>query len=116
MVDGELISYGIGTHAPSIIAYDLPEGYTRFKTFAGLDNGGTEQEGGATARAMVYVQSPYVQNGPVKIPVNLSEMGFSKSVKVRDLWLHKDLGNFKGEFAPVVPSHGSRLYRLSSEK
>jgi alpha-galactosidase len=61
-------------------------------------------------------QIPYVQNGPVKIPVNLSELGFSKSVKVRNLWLHKDLGSFNSEFAPVVPYHGACLYRLSSAK
>ncbi len=116
MVDGKSIPYGIGTHAPSMIAYDLPQGYTRFKTFAGLDNGGTEQVGGATVRAMVFVQSPYTQNSPVKIPVNLSDLGFSKSVKVRDLWLHKDLGKFTGEFAPVIQCHGARLYRLTPEK
>ena len=116
MVDGKSIPYGIGTHAPSIISYDLPQGYTRFKTFAGLDDGGTAQEGGATVRAMVLDQSSYIQNGPVKIPVSLSELGFTKSVKVRDLWLHKDLGNFKSEFAPVVSCHGARLYRLSPAK
>src|SRR5665647_2578343 len=116
MVDGKSIPYGIGTHAPSIISYDLPQGYTRFKTFAGLDDGGTAQEGGATVRAMVFDQSSYIQNGPVKIPVSLSELGFTKSVRVRDLWLHKDLGNFKGEFAPVVSCHGARLYRLSPAK
>jgi len=52
----------------------------------------------------------------IKIPVNLSELGFSKSVKVRDLWLHKNLGSFNGEFAPVVPCHGASLYRLSLTK
>lgn len=56
------------------------------------------------------------QNRSVKIPVNLSELGFKKSVKVRDLWLHKDLGKYNSEFAPEVPSHGARLYRLTPSK
>src|SRR5450830_304663 len=61
-------------------------------------------------------QSSNSQNGLVKIPVSLNELGFTESIKIRDLWLHKDLGNFKGEFAPVVSCHGARLYRLSPAK
>lgn len=115
-VDGKLIPYGIGTHAPSVIEYDLPKGYTRFKTFAGLDEGGTLQAGGATVQVMVYAQSPYIQNGPAQIKVLLSDLGFTKDVNVRDLWSHKDLGTFKNEFAPVIPCHGSGLYRLKPAK
>ncbi|MBW3542204.1 MAG: c-type cytochrome, partial [Planctomycetes bacterium] len=36
----------IGTHANSLIAFELPRGYTRFKARAGLDNGGTDQNAG----------------------------------------------------------------------
>jgi putative membrane-bound dehydrogenase-like protein len=42
-IAGESVEFGIGTHANSVIAYDLPEGYTRFKARGGLDNGGTDQ-------------------------------------------------------------------------
>ncbi len=115
-IDGKKIAYGIGTHAPSIIEYDLPQGYTRFKTFAGLDDGGIIQGRGATVKVMVFNTSPYVLSGPVKIPVSLKELGFTNSVTIRDLWLHKDLGKFNEEFAPVVPFHGSRLYRISPSK
>ena len=52
------VSYGIGTHANSVIAFDLPEGYTRFKARAGLDNGGTDQTGGSSVRFMVYNKKP----------------------------------------------------------
>jgi len=116
MVDGKPVSYGIGTHAPSVIEYDLPQGYTKFKTFGGLDDGGISQINGATVRMMVFDKSPYISNGPVTIPVVLGELGFSKSVKIRDLWTHKDLGTFNGEFAPVVSYHGARLFRLSPVK
>lgn len=115
-IDGKIISYGIGTHAPSVIEYNLPQGYTHFKTFGGLDDGGLAQGRGATVNAMVFNTSPYVVNAPVKIPVLLKELGFNMSVKIRDLWLHKDLGKFDGEFAPVVPFHGAGLYRLSPVK
>lgn len=115
-VDGRTIAYGIGTHAPSIIEYDLPEGYTRFKTFGGLDKGGIAQGRGATVKMMVFNTSPYVVNEPTKIAVSLQELGFSGSVTVRDLWQHKTIGTFSKEFAAVVPFHGARLYRISAAK
>src|SRR5439155_12394272 len=51
---------GIGTHATSLIAYDLPAGYVRFKARAGLDNGGTDQAGGAatSVQFLVYTEKP----------------------------------------------------------
>ena len=50
---------------------------------------------------------------PVSILVSLADLGISGSAKVRDLWTHKDLGDFTGEFAPVINSHGAGLYRVS---
>jgi len=50
---------------------------------------------------------------PVSISVSLADLGISGSATVRDLWAHKDLGNFTGEFAPVINSHGAGLYRAS---
>ena len=62
-IDGKPVSYGLGTHANSLIAYDLPEGYTTFLARGGLDNGGTDQGacGSKTSvRFMVYTQKPKV--------------------------------------------------------
>jgi len=50
----------------------------------------------------------------VPVPVKLGDIGFTASVKVRDLWAHKDLSPVKGDFAPEVPFHGAALFRLSS--
>ena len=49
---------------------------------------------------------------PKSISVSLTDLGFSGSVKVRDLWNQKNLGNFKGAFAREINSHGAGLYRL----
>ncbi|MDB6109235.1 MAG: hypothetical protein JWR69_985, partial [Pedosphaera sp.] len=49
---------GIGTHAPSLIEYELPEGFTHFTAKAGLDNGGTDQNGGAQVEFMVFTERP----------------------------------------------------------
>jgi putative membrane-bound dehydrogenase-like protein len=39
----------IGTHANSVIHYQIPEGFTHFRATAGLDTGGTKQTNGATS-------------------------------------------------------------------
>ncbi|MCA9227185.1 MAG: NPCBM/NEW2 domain-containing protein, partial [Planctomycetales bacterium] len=57
-INGQSVEFGIGTHANSVIAYDLPEGYTHFKARGGLDNGGTNQGCGSTVQFLVYTQQP----------------------------------------------------------
>jgi putative membrane-bound dehydrogenase-like protein len=59
-INGQSVKYGIGTHAPSLIVFRIPPGTTRFKARAGLDNGGTDQNGGQTSsvRFLVYTQRP----------------------------------------------------------
>ena len=57
-IGGKVLN-GIGTHAPSLIQYDLPEGvFTRLVGDAGLDDGGTEQNGGAQVEFMVFTEPP----------------------------------------------------------
>jgi putative membrane-bound dehydrogenase-like protein len=63
-IAGKALEFGIGTHANSVIAFDLPEGLTRFQARAGLDNGGTDQEGcgaAASAQFLVYTSDPDIQ-------------------------------------------------------
>ncbi len=59
-IDGKPVAYGIGTHANSVIEFDLPAGFTRFKAHAGLDNGGTDQGRGSTVKFAVYTEKPPV--------------------------------------------------------
>ncbi len=58
-IDGNPVAEGIGTHANSIIEYDLPEGhkFTRFMATAGLDNGGTDQAGGRESSVQFHVMT-----------------------------------------------------------
>jgi hypothetical protein len=48
-INGQRVK-GIGTHANSLIAYNVPEDATRFRALAGLDSQGVEEGGGATKR------------------------------------------------------------------
>src|SRR6185436_1084484 len=58
-IDKKVFAYGIGTHAPSLIEYELPaENFIRLLAKAGLDNGGTEQNGGAQVEFMVFTEKP----------------------------------------------------------
>ena len=51
-------------------------------------------------------------NSPMKITANFPDVGLSGTVKVRDLWAHKDLGTASGSFSAVVPRHGVVLVRM----
>lgn len=53
--------YGLGSHAPSLIVYDLPPGAERFKATVGLDVSGTRQGNGATVEFLVYTTAPPTQ-------------------------------------------------------
>jgi putative membrane-bound dehydrogenase-like protein len=59
-INGKPVEYGIGTHANSIIQYDLPEGhtFTKFKARVGIDDGGTAQGCGSTVQFMVFNSAP----------------------------------------------------------
>lgn len=54
-IDGKDVAYGIGAHANSVIAYDLPEDYEKFVARVGIDNGGSEQQGGAASSVQFLV-------------------------------------------------------------
>lgn len=115
ILDGTPVPYGIGTHAASLIAYSLPPGVRRFRVRAGLEHEGVILDHGATVRFMVFTQDPYSGSDrpTAQVPCDLSALGLGKSVKIRDLWNHRELGTFNGTFAPDLPWHGAGLYLVS---
>ncbi len=61
VVDGKTIENCIGTHANSVIVFDVPEGFDKFSARGGLDAGGVGQGAcGATASVqfLVYAGAP----------------------------------------------------------
>jgi hypothetical protein len=56
--------------------------------------------------------------GPKDSPavLNWSEAGLKEKQSLRDLWQHKDLGNFENEFTQTVPAHGVVLLKLQPAK
>ncbi|MGB8168790.1 MAG: PVC-type heme-binding CxxCH protein, partial [Chthoniobacteraceae bacterium] len=57
-VSGQPVAFGFGAHAPSLAAFDLPEGVVAFEARGGVDNGGTDQKGGATVMFQVFTTNP----------------------------------------------------------
>jgi alpha-galactosidase len=51
-------------------------------------------------------------DAPAPVPVELSAVGFTGRVAVRDLWARRTQDDVRDTFAPVVPAHGTGLYRL----
>lgn len=47
------------------------------------------------------------------VTANWSDLGFSGSADVRDLWSHTDLGNFTGSFGATLNTHASRLLKVT---
>ncbi|WP_329454366.1 glycoside hydrolase family 27 protein [Streptomyces sp. NBC_01497] len=47
------------------------------------------------------------------VTANWSDLGFTGNATVRDLWSHTDLGSSSGSFTASVPTHGSRLLKVT---
>ena len=109
--DGAKIE-GIGTHAASLIIWNLPEGYETFSATVGLADGCQDR---GKAEFFVLTDSALNKEIPeeLELSVNLADLGFKGPVKIRDIWEGKDLGSFKGKFSRKLRSHASGLYRLS---
>jgi len=55
-------------------------------------------------------------NAAGQMAVDLADAGFVGKVRVRDLWSHRDLGEFETRFAAELPAHGAGLFRLSGTR
>lgn len=70
-VGGKEYVDGIGTHAVSVISYNLPAGYTTFRATGGLDAGGIDQAGSKPSvqfRAYTDPQAHFVSKLDIKLP------------------------------------------------
>ena len=111
-IDGRQYADGIGTHAASVIEYELPEGYTKLTGQAGLDDAGVNQSHSTSSvRFAITLREGKSSNQPVE--VSLADLGFTGPVEVRDLWQQTDLGQATETFAAPLAPYASGLYRLT---
>jgi alpha-galactosidase len=128
MVAGKTYEAGIGTHANSIIEYDLPAGHTRFSTTLGLDQAAARHNTGGTLNGFIFTSSPYLPApaDSVQMTLSLKELGLLVPLKgagsvpsgltIQDLWSGQQTTGHHGEFTTYVRRHGAKLYRISKEK
>lgn len=113
-VNGVNYANGFGLNANSIIQFNLPEGYTTFKSFCGFDDEVLSAANGVTVEFLVYTQDPTISKA-VPMTVNLTALGFNGDCLIRNLWAKKDTGTFSGsQFVPSIKTHGAGLYRISA--
>lgn len=115
IVDNIEYANGIGTHANSIIEYDIPEGYDTFSALAGLDRECIDHTEGATVKFHVFTQYPTGSRpeDSLRISLKIEQLGFTGTCTVRDLWTKKGLGEYTNEISLYVRKHGARLLKIS---
>jgi hypothetical protein len=52
---------------------------------------------------------------PAEAAVQWSDLGLAGKATVRDVWAHKELGEFHGGYKTQLPAHGSALLKVSGE-
>ena len=88
-IAGKPVEFGIGTHANSMIAFELPDGYTQFKARVGIDDAGANQGCGSTVRFLVFTERPDAQF----LAASIGNVAASRDAKdaVAGLDVHPDL-------------------------
>ncbi|MGA7160849.1 MAG: NPCBM/NEW2 domain-containing protein [Bacteroidota bacterium] len=115
IVDNKQYAGGIGTHANSIIQYDLPEGYDTFTAVVGLDKECVDHTEGATVKFLVFTQYP-TGAPPVdslSVSFRLDQLGLKGPCNVRDLWAKKNIGEYTNDISLYVRKHGAKLLKIS---
>ena len=101
-----------------ILAVDQGSANNRqlFRTDDGLIAWIADAPGGADKYLAVFNTRDAAKELPpgatAPVPVKLADLGIKGPAKVRDLWMKKDLDPVTGEFAPEVPFHGARIFRV----
>jgi hypothetical protein len=55
-------------------------------------------------------------DSPATVTANWSDIGVGGAAGVHDLWSHQNLGDAYGSFGATLPSHGSRLLRITPDR
>jgi hypothetical protein len=117
-VDGKVYADGIGTHAASIIEYDVPRGYDTFSSVVGLDKECLDHPEGATVKFLLFTESPTGSAPADSISISLTpeQLGVKGTWRVRDLWGKKDLGALGSGISLSVRNHGAALLSVREAK
>ena len=119
-INGVSYDKGFGVNAPSVLTFTLPENhdYKTFKALVGYDSGVENADKGVTMEFRVFTEDP-TPSSSVPVTLDLTKLGFAadQPCRISEMWNGTDEGTFKNsEFAPVIRSHASGLYRVSASE
>ena len=113
MIDGRVVD-GIGTHAVSVIEFDIPEGYDTFKARGILSHSRPKKSGSVEFLVLTAAAKLEIPDKN-EVSISFSDLGITGRAKVRDLWKKQDLGVFSGKFSHEIPLHSAGLFRVSPQ-
>lgn len=117
MLNGVTYDKGFGVNAPSMLTFTLPAGheYVTFRSNVGYDDDVNNAPMGATMEFRVFTQHP-APDDSAPVALDLASIGFTadQPCRITEMWTGVDMGIYRGnEFAPVLRSHASGLYRVT---
>ena len=113
--DGRTLPAGrdYGSHGERRNSLEIPEGAAALEGSAVLDEVAQKvRRDTMVFKAYGFTAADVAARGQ-GVRVSVADLGLGSEVSIRDLWDHKDVGRVSGDFAPEVPWHGARLYRVS---
>ena len=118
-IAGKTYAKGFGVNAPSMLTFTLPEEheYVAFKSTVGYDDDVKNASSGVTMEFRIFTQNPEPDNTAV-VSLDLTQLGFGseQECRITEMWKGTDMGLYKAsEFAPMLRSHQSGLYRVSPQ-
>ena len=113
MMDEKVVD-GIGTHAVSVIEFDIPAGYDTFKARGILSHSRPKKSGSVEFVVLTDAARLEIPDKN-EVSVSFADLGITGKAKVRDLWKRLDLGVFSGRLSHEIPIHGAELFRISPQ-
>ncbi len=104
VVQGETIKDGIGTHADSMIEYEIPEGFEKLDFQCGLDLGGVSQNGGQTTSVQFFVYAEAIPEGKSDRPAPSAQASRQPENAVAGLKLHPEVEATLAASEPTLKS------------
>jgi hypothetical protein len=102
-----------GSHGEKVNGIDVPAGAARMRGVALLDDEARRGGAGLVFSAYGFTAADLAVAGR-PVALDLENLGLGPRVRIRDLWVHRELGTFSGTFVPEIEWHGARLYRASA--
>lgn len=119
VVNGVTYESGLGINAACVLTYNLPtdKNYVTFRALCGLDDSVLKDNPSTTSGSTIDFRV-FADNVSHDFTVDLTSLGYEadQAVTLRDIWANAEAGTATASLTADVPSHGTRLFRLTPER